>query len=190
MYIRFEGEEGQLVNEFLNSADAIQNFKYNDNLKFYVYTNGYNVSPSLSTIPGTSNEFYKDEAKNEYGYVYNLIIAEDYEIIFDGTEPASILFATSETSSNLDSLYSNLLEKYIKDGVLNIIFDDSITQETISQLTLTINGAVQDDISLQSGANTISIKPAYEYLGDNYHPYNYQIDLNFYEFDEFDGIVF
>ena len=72
----------------------------------------------------------------------------------------------------------------------NIIFDDSITQETISQLTLTINGAVQDDISLQSGANTISIKPAYEYLGDNYHPYNYQIDLNFYEFDEFDGIVF
>ena len=189
LYIRFEGEEGQLVNKFLNSADAIQNFKYNDNLKFYVYTNGYNDSPLLSTTPGTSNEFYKDEAKNEYGYVYNLIIAEDYEIIFDGTGPASIFFATSENSSNLGSLYSNLLDMYIEDDALNIIFDDSITQETISQLTLTINGAVQDDISLQPGANTIAIKPAYEYLGDNYHPYNYQIDLNFYEFDEFDEIV-
>ena len=192
VYIRFEGESEQLVDEFLKTTDAIQNFKYNERLKFYVYTKGYSVEPSLSGS-GLLGTFYKDEIKNEYGYVYDTAVTYDFNIEFYGTIPVNIYFVKDESASNFVgmSVDTEQLKMYINESNLTIIFGNSITQETISKLTLTINGEVQQNISLKTGENTIAIKPAYEYISEDgleYSPYHYTIDLNFYDFSEFDGI--
>ena len=185
LFIRFEGEGEQLVEDFLNSANVNQNFKYNDNLKFYVYTKGYSAEPSVS-IPG---EFYKDETKNEYGYLYDITIAEGFDVVFDSLNPVSVLFATDvDTAFSSNEIDTEQLKMSISENNLIITFGNNITQETISKLTLTINGEVQHDISLVQGENTVIIKPAYEYVsedGSSYNPYQYRIDLNFYNFAEF-----
>ena len=167
-------------------------FKYNERLKFYVYTKGYSVEPSLSGS-GLLGTFYKDEIKNEYGYVYDTAVTYDFNIEFYGTIPVNIYFVKDESASNFVgmSVDTEQLKMYINESNLTIIFGNSITQETISKLTLTINGEVQQNISLKTGENTIAIKPAYEYISEDgleYSPYQYTIDLNFYDFSEFDGI--
>lgn len=185
LFIRFEGEGEQLVEDFLNSANVNQNFKYNDNLKFYVYTKGYSAEPSVSI----SGKFYKDETKNEYGYLYDITIAEGFDVVFDSLNPVSVLFATDvDPALSSNEIDTEQLKMSISENNLIITFGNNITQETISKLSLTINGEVQHDISLVQGENTVIIKPAYEYVsedGSSYNPYQYFIDLNFYNFAEF-----
>ena len=189
LYIRFEGEEEQLVDDFLKTADAIQTFKYNDNLKFYYYTKGYIGEPSLHPQYA---EFYKDEEKNEYGYLFNTTIEGSFDIELYGLIPVNIYFAKDASASTLvfSEIYTEQLKMSVSEDNLIITFGDDITQETISQLNLTINGE-QQDVSLVKGENTIAIKPAYEYVSEDglsYSPYHYTINLNFYDFAEFDGI--
>ena len=188
LYIRFEGEAEQQVDEFLNSTNAIQNFKYNDSLKFYVYTKGYNVEPSLSV----NGEFYKDEAKGEYGYVCETTIVEDLVIEFYGVIPVNIYFVADANGLNyFSSIDTELLKMFANENNIIITISENISAEVLSQLTLTINGEVQKNISFNTGENTITLKPAYEYIsadGLEYSPYHYTIDLNFYDFDEFSDV--
>ena len=190
LYIRFEGENEQLLSDFLRSANKVQHFKYNDNLKFYVYTKGYSVEPSLSRWAA----FYKDEAKNEYGYVYDDVVVESFDIEFYGTIPVNISFIKDASGNNLigGSVDTEQLKMSVNENNLIITFGSNISKETISQLTLTINGEVQQNLSLVAGENVIPLERAYEYVstdGLEYSPYHYTINLNFYDFDEFDGIV-
>ena len=191
LYIRFEGENEQLLSDFLRSANKVQHFKYNDNLKFYVYTKGYSVEPSLSRWAA----FYKDEAKNEYGYVYDDVVVESFDIEFYEAIPVNISFVKDASGNNLigGSVDTEQLKMSVNENNLIITFGSNISKETISQLTLTINGEVQQNLSLVAGENVIQLERAYEYVstdGLEYSPYHYTIDLNFYEFDEFDGIKF
>ena len=186
LYIRFEGEEEQTVEDFLRTTDVNQNFKYNESLKFYVYTKGYKGEPNLSFTPGILGEFYKDVDKDEYGYVYDAVITEDVEVEIYGTMPANLYFVRNADESS-SSITTEQLEMYVDDNNNVIIkFGENISQETISQLTLTINGE-QQDVSLVEGENEIEIKPAYEYISEDgmFSPYHYTIDLNFYDFPEF-----
>ena len=189
LYIRFEGENEQLLSDFLRSANKVQHFKYNDNLKFYVYTKGYSVEPSLSR----STAFYKDEAKNEYGYVYDDVVVESFDIEFYGAIPVNIFFVKDASGNNLlgGSVDTEQLKMSVNENNLIITFGSNISKETISQLTLTINGEVQQNLSLVAGENVIPLERAYEYVstdGLEYSPYHYTINLNFYDFDEFSGI--
>ena len=189
LYIRFEGENEQLLSDFLRSANKVQHFKYNDNLKFYVYTKGYSVEPSFYR----GYAFYKDEAKNEYGYVYDDAVVESFDIEFYGTIPVNIFFAKDESGNNFigGSVDTEQLKMSVNENNLIITFDSNISQETISQLTLTINGEVQQNLSLVAGENVIPLERAYEYVstdGLEYSPYHYTIDLNFYDFGEFSSI--
>ena len=189
LYIRFEGENEQLLSDFLRSANKVQHFKYNDNLKFYVYTKGYSVEPSFFR----GYAFYKDEAKNEYGYVYDDAVVESFDIEFYGTIPVNISFVKDASGNNLigGSVDTEQLKMSVNENNLIITFGSNISQETISQLTLTINGEVKQNLSLVAGENVISLKRAYKYVstdGLEYSPYHYTINLNFYDFDEFSGI--
>ena len=189
LYIRFEGENEQLLSDFLRSANKVQHFKYNDNLKFYVYTKGYSVEPSLSM--GTA--FYKDEAKNEYGYVYDDVVVESFDIEFYEAIPVNIFFVKDASGNNFigGSVDTEQLKMSVNENNLIITFGSNISKETISQLTLTINGEVQQDLSLVACENVIPLERAYEYVsndGFEYSPYHYTINLNFYDFDEFSGI--
>ena len=175
LYIRFEGENEQLLSDFLRSANKVQHFKYNDNLKFYVYTKGYS------------------EAKNEYGYVYDDAVVESFDIEFYGTIPVNISFVKDASGNNLigGSVDTEQLKMSVNENNLIITFGSNISKETISQLTLTINGEVQQNLSLVAGENVIPLERAYEYVstdGLEYSPYHYTINLNFYDFDEFSGI--
>lgn len=193
LYIRFEGETEQTLGEFLSSADATRTFKYNESLAFYLYTKGYSEEPSVSG--SIARDFYKDEEKNEYGYFCHTEVTYDLTIEFLGKIPTNYSFVSDESGSNYtSSIDSEQLKLFAEGDTLTITFGNAITEDTISQLTLTltINGERQT-VSLKAGENTIKLKQAYEYVssdGLDYSPYHYTIDLNFYDFDAFDGITF
>lgn len=191
LYIRFDGETEQTLDDFLKAADAVQNFRYNDTVSFYVYTKGYGAEPSVSGNAGVV--FYKDEEKKEYGYSCNQPVTEDLTIEFYGTIPVNIYFVKDASGNNLiyGALDTALLTMSVTEDELSIAFGDAVPQDTISRLTLTINGEEQKELSLSAGGNTIPLKRAYEYVSEDgmeYSPYHYTIDLNFYDFPDFDGV--
>ena len=107
--------------------------------------------------------------------------------------PVNISFVKDASGNNLigGSVDTEQLKMSVNENNLIITFGSNISQETISQLTLTINGEVQQNLSLVAGENVIPLERAYEYVstdGLEYSPYHYIINLNFYDFDEFSGI--
>ena len=191
LYIRFEGEAEKPLAEFLSTPEATQNFKYNDSLQFYVYTKGYTAEPLVAGLYMIGS-FYKNETNDEYGYFYSGEVVEDFDIEFYGTMSSDCYIACDASASEVrSSIYSEKLEISASGGILTVVFGDDVPQETISQLTLTVNGEEQD-VSLKSGKNEIKLKRAYEYVsadGIEYSPYRCTIDLNFYDFAVFDGIL-
>lgn len=187
LYIKFSEnptEETSLLT-FLNSANTTKSIKYGEIVEFWVYTKGYADEPNISSYNVSTGTFYIDEANNEYGYHFYTIVETDCSYTFNGKTPTNISINTSEESST-SSFDNEKLTMRVEDGKLYIIFEDTLDTEILNQLTLTINGEIQD-INLHAGTNEITLNRPYEYNIEN--PYHYNIDLNFYEIPYFDGII-
>lgn len=187
LYIRFGDQSEQTLNMFLNSNNT-KFYKYDDYLEFWVYTKGYYGEPSIIETNSMLNKtFYKDEANNQYGYHYFGTIEANCSFEFSGITPIQVYIITSigASSSEIISSHSPFTNEHLTISIdetfttLTIILNNDMTTDIVSSLTLKINGEIQE--SLSSGTNVIALKPAYKYNNAE-KPYQYEIDLNYYEF--------
>lgn len=187
VFIRFENEDELSLLDFLNSDSATKYMKFNQNIKFWVYTKNYEQEPLIFETNSLLNKiFYANETENEYGYIYTGKIEIDCNYEFGGTNYVQAYVKTSSDGSSTfisyGSPYSNEnLSIQIDETLTTLIieFNNKITNEMISQLTLKINGEIQSNLA--TGKNIITLKRAYEYNNAE-RPYQYEIDLDFYNF--------
>lgn len=189
---------------------ATRNFKrelpYGEQLEFYAYTIGYDITRMPWVINCEGNElnsyFYRDEAKNEYGvrYVYTQGYANrKFEISTTWSSGFSIRKTESDWIGN--NITSDKLRIECRDNAALIITLKNyanIPDDVLTALKLKINERDQD-IDFKTGANdngvfTIELKDPYEYYSEENleisRAYEYDFDLNFYTLDYFDGIEF
>lgn len=186
------------VNTRLNNFT--RTMAYGDSLSFDVYYKGTTFlgDPSVADGPSGScdSTFYHENGEIGQHFTYT-----------QGYENSTVTFSNYIKDRNLNVVANSAGHLYkgdISSDKLNITlpFPDSktvtitlknyssIDAQILSGLTLKINGENQnvDFTQLVDGVYTFELKNPWEY-SESYSSLSYEIDLNFYEFNYFDGIV-
>lgn len=181
------------------SVPFTRTMSFGDCLEFDVYYKGTTFfgDPSVADGPSIScnSIFYHDNGEIGYHFTYTQSY-EDSNVTFGNYTAQRIMFIIiSENSGMQNSLKSDKLDIIFPEAnsqTVTITLKDyeNVSADVLSGLKLKINGENQninfsDDST--NGVFTINLKDPWEY-GETYST-SYEINLNFYEFDYFNGVV-
>lgn len=204
LYIRFAGEEEQVLETFLNNHYAsTKSLNYNSNLEFWVYTKGYDKEPFLFANTNLHESFYIDEIKNEFGYHYVATIYDDLNITVSSCGYPSIQTKFRKNAEELDNYNYALdrdnisaivnLDEYVENpnnfAELKVTLNEYIPENILGALTIKVNGTSVSH-TFTKGVNIIALDKPYTYYGGDYskeysYYYEYRIDINVYEFAQY-----
>ena len=207
LFIRFEENNYGLpteetaysafVNEHLNNF--AENITFGEGFSFDIYYKGTEFvgDPCVADGPSTSCESTLYYENNEIGQHFTFVQwYESANITFGNyISGRHISLKTSEMGTSGDELISDKLDiKFLEsDGkTVTITFKTNIDEDVRAGLRLLINGQDQNidfTDNSTSGVFTVNLKNPWESYGANNDDTNYYLDLNFYEFEYFDGVV-
>lgn len=208
LFIRFDQNAfGLPTNETVYSTfvnTRLNNFTrtmaYGDSLSFDVYYKGETFLGNPSVADGLygncTSTFYHENGEIGYHFTYT-----------QGYKNSTVTFSNYTANSIFSVIVNSAGHQYqddIESDKLNIIRSQAdrqtviitlkdhanIDAEILSGLRLKINGEDQNVnfAQLTNGVYTFELKNPWEY-SDSWSGLSYEIDLNFYEFDYFDGVV-
>ena len=208
LYIRFNQNSYGLPTVETGYADFVKtylnnyhrNMVFGESFSFDVYYKATNFAgnPSVADGPSISctSEFYHENGEIGYHFTYTQWYTNANVTFNNFTAQRIMQITTSGNSATQDNISSNKLDITLPEEgnqTLTITFEDhgSVPLETLERLTLKINGEIQDfDFTSPStnGVFTLTLKNPWEY-SQSWNSTSYEIDLNFYDFDYFNGIV-
>ena len=185
------------VKSRLNES-IVKDLEYGDSLSFDVYYKGtdFIADPSVADGPSTScnSKFYHESGEIGYHFTYTQWY-EDSTITFSNYTAQRIMqITTSGNSATQDNISSDKLDITLPETgsqTITITLKDyaNIPANVLNELKLKVNGENQnvDFTQLNGGVYTFELKNPWEY-GAMYKA-TYEINLNFYEFEYFNGVV-
>ena len=212
LFIRFNENSFGLPTEETSYADFVKNkldttftqtMTYGDSLSFDVYYKGttFSGNPAVADGPAVNctSRFYHENGEIGYHFTYTQGYADSY-VEFNNYSNSRVMYIIydAENHGTQNELSSEKLDITLPGQGSQIVtitlknYENLQTNmsDMLAQLKLKINGENQNvdftDAST-SGVFEITLKSPWEYPEN--HDNQYNIDLNFYEFAYFDGIV-
>lgn len=182
------------------SVNFVRNIPYGEGFSFDIYYKDADFvgDPSVADGPAENcvSTFYNENGEIGYHFTYTQRYSNSNVTFGNYTASRNIYILTSELSGMQDSLESDKLDITLPEEgskIVTITIKDyaNIDSEILSGLKLNINGKNQNiDFSESStnGVFEITLKNPWQY-SDSWSNLSYEINLNFYEFDYFNGIV-